>query len=264
MLILLPPSESKAEPARRGRPVDLDALSFPGLTAMRLKVAEALAAASAAPDAVRRLGVGPSLAAEVERNTRLLDLPALPAARVYVGVLYDALDWPALDAAARRRGNQRVVVVSALWGAIRPADRIPPYRLSMGTGLPGIGPLAPAWRQFLGAALAPAAGRRGVVVDCRSSAYAAAWNPSPPLADRTVAVRVLRDGPQGRSVVSHFAKHTRGEVARHLLVTGAEPRDAHELAEVLRERWEVDVVGPARPGRSWSVDVICKEPLAIL
>ena len=72
MLILLPPSESKAEPPRRGRPVDLERLSFPELGAMRLRVLEALATTSAHPDAPARLGFGASLAAEVARNTRLL------------------------------------------------------------------------------------------------------------------------------------------------------------------------------------------------
>ena len=256
MLVLLPPSESKAAPPRRARPVDPENLSFPALTGMRLRVLEALAAVSAGPDAAARLGVGASLAAEVERNTRLATLPAVAVSSLYTGVLYDALDWPTLDAAARRRGGDRLIVASALWGALRPRDRVPPYRLSMGTDLPGVGALAAAWRQVLGPALTGAAGRRGVVVDCRSAVYAAAWTPTGALADRTAGIRVLREGPAGRSVVSHLAKHTRGEVARYLLVTGADPRTVTELAEVLAERWEVELVAPARPGRSWTVEVV--------
>ena len=256
VLVLLPPSESKAPPPRRGRPVDLDRLSFPELTAARLRLLAALVTASAGPDAAARLGFGASLAAEVARNTRLADVPALPVSTVYTGVLYDALDWAGLDDAARRRGVRRVVVTSALWGALRPTDRVPPYRLSMGTDLPDVGPLAAAWRPVLGAALTAAAGSRGVVVDCRSSVYASAWTPSGALAARTAAIRVLRDGPAGRTVVSHLAKHTRGEVARHLLVTGADPRDVPGLAACLAERWDVETVAPPRPGRPWTLDVV--------
>jgi cytoplasmic iron level regulating protein YaaA (DUF328/UPF0246 family) len=256
VLVLLPPSESKAAVPRRGRPVDLSALSFPELTAMRVRVLEALATASATPDAAARLGFGASLAAEVARNVRLLELPALPASRVYTGVLYDALDWPALDAPARRRATHRVVVVSALWGALRPGDRVPPYRLSMGTTLPGVGPLAAAWREVLGPALTAAAGRRGVVVDCRSAVYAAAWTPTGAPAARTAAIRVLRDGPAGRSAVSHLAKHTRGEVARYLLASAQEPRDVPELAELLGHRWDVEVRPPSRPRRPWCLDLV--------
>ena len=71
--------------------------------------------------------------------------------------------------------------------------------------------------------LAEAAGR-GVVVDCRSSSYAAAWRPGPEVAARTVAVRVLREQDGARSVVSHMAKHTRGLVARALLQAPRAPR----------------------------------------
>ena len=87
VLVLLPPSESKSPPAARGKPVDLAALSFQELTPARVRVLDALAAASAADDALYRLDVGPSLAPEVERNTRLRTLPARPALEVYTGVL---------------------------------------------------------------------------------------------------------------------------------------------------------------------------------
>jgi len=256
VIVLLPPSESKSAPPRRGRPVDLAVLSFPSLTATRSTVLDAVAATSARPDALARLGVGASLAAEVERNTRLRALPALPASGVYTGVLYDALGWPTLSAGAKRRAASRLIVISALWGALRPADRVPPYRLSMDADLPGLGPLARLWRDVLDPELDAAAGPDGVVVDCRSATYAQAWSPSAALAARTVAVRVLRDGLQGRTVVSHLAKHTRGEVTRHLLEGGTDPRSPAALARRLGERWQVELTPPGRPGRTWTVDVL--------
>ena len=255
MLVLLPPSESKAPAPARGRPVDLDALSFPGLTATRVAVLDALAAVSGKPDALERLGVGASLADEVEGNLRLRALPARPAHDVYTGVLYEALGWATLSPSARRRARGRLVVTSALWGAVRPHDRIPPYRLAMGADL-GAGALAALWRPVLDAALASAAGDRGLVVDCRSGPYAAAWTPSGDLAARTVAVRVLQEGHAGRTVVSHAAKHTRGEVARHLLETGADPARPRRLAQVLGERWTVELTPPPRAGRPWVLGVV--------
>ena len=255
MLILLPPSESKAAPARRGRPVDVAALSFPELAPTRERLLDALVATSAAPDALRRLFVGPSLADDVARNVHVRELPARPALEVYTGVLYDALEAATLSPAAKRRAASRVVVVSGLWGAVRPTDRIPPYRLNICSRLLGMPALEPLWREHLPATLAAAAGRSGVVVDCRSSSYQAAGMPAG-LGERTAVVRVLRDDAGRRSVVSHAAKHTRGLVARELLDAGVDPRTPQALAEVLGRRWPVELTPPQRTGRPWTVEVV--------
>lgn len=255
MLVLLPPSETKAAPARRGRAVDLERLSFLELTDHRKRVLAALIETSARPDALERLGVGTSLSHEVARNLALHAVPTLPAHAVYTGVLYDALGWPTLSAAARRRGASRVVITSALWGALRPNDRVPSYRLSMDGELPGLGPLARLWRSQLPAVLAAAAGARGLVVDCRSGPYAAAA-PLIGLAGRSVAVRVLREEKGRRSVVSHLAKHTRGEVTRYLLEQGADPRTPAALASLLAPDWRVELAPPAAPTTPWTLSVV--------
>jgi uncharacterized protein len=233
VLLLLPPSEGKT-PAPSGAPCDLSALSSPDLTAHRTRVLRALARVSARPDAMERLGAGPSLAEDVARNTRLDVEPAAPASSVYTGVLYAAAGLTELDDAPAARAATTVRTVSALWGAVSPTDRIPAYRLSMGTDLAGVGPLAPSWRPHLERALAPLA-EGDVVVDCRSAAYLAAWKPA--RGTDWVTVRVLRELDGRRSVVSHNAKHARGVLTRHLLTRAAEPpstsedllKAAHEL-----------------------------------
>ena len=76
---------------------------------------------------------------------------------------------------------------------------------------------------------------------------------------RTVAVRVLREGADGgRTVVSHLAKHTRGELARHLLELPADPRRPQHLVEALTPRWRSELHPPTgRPGaRTWTLDVV--------
>jgi uncharacterized protein len=261
VLLLLPPSEGKAPEARCRRPVDLDRLSWPELNGPRTRVLDTLAAVSARPDAAQVLGVGPSLAAEVERNTRLRSVGARPVRALYTGVLYDALDLASLPPAGRRSAGRSVVVISALWGALRPGDAVPPYRLSMSTDLPGIGPLATFWREHLDGPLTEAAGS-GVVVDCRSATYQAAWSPAPSVATRTVAVRVLREHAGKRSVVSHMAKQHRGQVARHLLTRpGTAPRSPRTLAAAVAEAFRCELTPPPRAGRSWTLDVVvCEAP----
>jgi cytoplasmic iron level regulating protein YaaA (DUF328/UPF0246 family) len=263
VLVLLPPSEGKVPSAvargGRRRRVDLERLSWPQLRDARSQVLDALAAASRRPDALAVLGVGPSLAGEVAANTRLRELPARPVRELYTGVLYDALGLATLSPAARRSAARSVVVVSALWGALRPGDAVPPYRLSMGTELPGIGALAAFWREHLADPLTAAAGT-GVVVDCRSATYQAAWVPPPPVARRTVAVRVLREHEGRRTVVSHSAKWHRGLVTRHLLAReGSTPRSPRAVAAAVAEVFRCDLLPPSRPGRSWTLDVLVRD-----
>ncbi|MFC6079944.1 peroxide stress protein YaaA [Sphaerisporangium aureirubrum] len=251
MLILLPPSEGKAAKGD-GPPVDLDALSFPALTSAREKVIDALTAVAHGPrgEALAVLGLTPGQAGELDLDRALRTARTLPAARLYTGVLYDNLGIASLDAAARRRANRSVIVFSGLWGALRLRDRVPPYRLSMGVRLPPLGGLAAHWRPALTGALDA---ERGLIVDLRSSTYAAAWRPP----SQAVTVRVLREADGARSVVSHMAKATRGTVARSLLECGASPRSPRALAGLLADLGHTAELGPPpRAGEPWTVDIV--------
>jgi cytoplasmic iron level regulating protein YaaA (DUF328/UPF0246 family) len=248
VLILLPPSETKTG-RTRGRPAKPDLLSFPELASTRRSVAGALARVSAHPHAAALLGVSANLRADIAHNIRLDSAPAVPVADLYTGVLYDALDLPSMDSATRRRANRWLVVISALYGALRPADKIPPYRLSMAVNLAELGPLASVWRAPLAGVLPVAAGR-GVIVDCRSSTYAAAWVPRGDLAARWVQVRVPG--------ATHLAKHTRGLVARHLCEAGADARTATALERIVAQRFETTLTRPDRPGHPWILDTLLR------
>lgn len=260
MLILLPPSESKTAPVS-GDPVSFDTLSFPGLTQDREHLAATLARVSGQKNARSVLGVGESLAADVARNRELLTAPSGPALSVYTGVLYDALDADSLAGPAREVAERSLVVISALWGAVQPTDYIPAYRLSMGTDLPRHGKLNTWWKPRLTPVLDEAAAEH-LVVDCRSSAYAAAWKAP---AERTIAVRVEQLNAAGkRSVVSHNAKHTRGLVARFLCEFEAEHGEfetVHAVRDALRTRWTVELVEPTAR-KAGTLTVVLDPPTA--
>lgn len=221
MQIWLPPSQGKAD-VRHGRPLDLDALAFPELTPTRERVLDALAAASASPEALEILGVGLGRADDVRTNLALRDAPAAPASTLYNGVLFDALDYATLSEGARRRARRDVLVFSGAFGVVRWADRLPPYRLDGAVSLPGIGPVARVWRAAIGPVLRP----DELVIDARSGTYAAFA--AHPLA---VPVRVFREVNGRRSVVSHMAKHSRGLVARALLEAPRAPRTPEQAAQ---------------------------------
>ena len=245
MLILLPPSEGKTQ-RRRGRALDLETLSFPQLTGLRTRVIEGVGEISARPDAHRLLGVSPNLVEEVSRNTRLHVAATAPAGEVYSGVLYDALGIASLDAGSRRRANRRIVILSALFGAVRPTDRIPAYRLHPCVRLPGIGELTQAWRPVLSSVLEQEAGRG-------ASSSTAGPTPMRRCGTQGRAGRAPRpDHGPGRVAQ---AKHTRGLVARHLVLSAAKPRHPEDLAEILSDAFDVRIAEPERPGRPWQLAV---------
>ncbi|WP_435057516.1 peroxide stress protein YaaA [Streptomyces sp. bgisy060] len=253
MLVLLPPSEGKA-PSGSGAPLKPESLCLPGLAGARAAVLDELVELCVADEEKARevLGLSEGLCGEVAKNTGLRTAGARPAGEIYTGVLYDALGLAGLDAAARKRAGDSLLVFSGLWGAVRVTDRIPSYRCSMGVKLPGLGALGAHWRGAMASVMPEAAGD-GLVLDLRSSAYASAWKPKGEVAARTATVRVLH--APTRKVVSHFNKATKGRIVRSLLEVGAEPGTPAELAVALRDLGYAVEEG----GKSGALDVLVDE-----
>lgn len=227
MLVLLPPSETKAT-GGDGAPLDLTSLSFPELTAVRTELAEALVKlADDVPASRRALGLSSRQDDEVERNAALFTAPTLPALQRYTGVLYDALDAGSLTKTQRARAEARLAIGSALFGIVRAGDAIPGYRLSGGSKLPGLPTLASLWKPVLAPALREATAGQ-LVVDLRSGTYQQLGR-----LPGAVTATVLTERPDGsRTVVSHFNKHHKGLLARALVSTRAEPGDIRALARI--------------------------------
>lgn len=227
MLVLLPPSETK-HPGGDGGPLDLTALSTPELTPVRTQLVETLVKLADDPPTARKaLGLSATQDDEIGRNAALCTSPTLPALQRYTGVLYDALSVATLTRAQRARADRRLAVGSALFGLVRGTDRIPAYRLSAGSALPGGPTLRSRWKPVLAPVLAAL---DDLVLDLRSGSYAA-LAPVP----GAVTLRVLSERPDGsRAVVSHFNKAHKGRVARLLACSTAEPSEVVGLRRLLR------------------------------
>jgi cytoplasmic iron level regulating protein YaaA (DUF328/UPF0246 family) len=198
MLVLLPPSKGKAQP-EAGEPVGLGSLAFADqLGKHREELLDAF-------------------------DPQLREAPAAPAAEVYTGVLFKRLDLSELATKAQRR----VLIASALWGVVRPDDRIPYYKFPPKLRLDGIGAPAAYWRPALAEALPDEKG--DLVVDMRSAAYAAAWKPK---RATLLAVRAFSESGGERKAISHMAKAVRGDVARALLSAKKAPRDPEGAAAI--------------------------------
>jgi len=234
VLILLPPSEGKTAPSE-GEPLELSELAFASLTKTRSRLLDVLSRLTF-PRALGYLDVSPGLLEEARRDLTLREAPAAPAHEVYTGVLYERLGLGSLP-------GEHVLIASALWGFVRPSDRIPAYRLSMGARLPRIPSLPALWRDPLRRAMPD----RGLIVDLRSSSYAAAFKPE---RATVVGVRAFVDG----RTVSHMVKATRGDVARLLLSSAEQPETPEDVAAIVRAAGhEVELSGS---GRNRSVDIL--------
>jgi uncharacterized protein len=265
VLILLPPSEGKTA-AAAGDPVDPAALWLPALAPARRRVLNRVTALCrrtsprSIAESLRVLGLSEGQRDEISRNATLALAPAAPAASVYSGVLYEALDVATLPPLAREWVERSTVVFSGLWGVVRLTDRIPAYRCSVGVTLPPpVGGLAAYWKKALRTQLDRAAAD-GPVLDLRSGAYAAMWTPP---GAQAASLRVLHerlvDGVPRRSVVSHFNKATKGRLVRALASAAASPGSIDEVVAALRDLKYTVEEQPAVAGRPRQLDVVVAE-----
>ena len=227
VLILLPPSEGKTAP-RRGKPARPRRPRPPRPSPRaREQVLDALVALCTGDPAQRPRRCSTCRGPRrdlVDLDARVRTVPHRAGRRgLHRGALRGAR--PAgCSTAARRRASSRLGWRHLV--ALRPGPRRPTG--SRRTGSPATRPCpgwaaSPAhWREHLGPAVADALGD-GLLVDLRSSTYAAFWRPPAELARRVATVRVLHEVDGRRQVVSHFNKATKGRLVRALLEDGAQP-----------------------------------------
>jgi cytoplasmic iron level regulating protein YaaA (DUF328/UPF0246 family) len=232
--LLLPPSEGKSTGGRgrplRGRPdadTPLASARSAALAALLDLVAgdrERAAAALLLPDGV--------VAEALTANAAVLDAPTTPALRRYAGVVYDGLAISTLAPAEQRLAARSIWVFSGLFGIVRGDEPVPNYRVPAKAVLPGLGVASTFWRPVLTGALGPTL-RRGLVVDLRSSDYAAMWRPPRAMAGRVVAVRVLSPAPRGgHAVISYNSKYAKGRLAAALVRRAASGRSVEHTGDV--------------------------------
>ena len=212
MLILLPPSEKK-KVATSPEKFDLSSLTFASeLSAIRSQ-------ATAGYDSSQ----------------------TLPAIEIYDGVLYQGLGWDSLSAIQKKRANSRVLIVSALFGLIKPLDQIFQYKIKIDNKF---------WRDAIAAVSEKFVNE--LIIDCRSSTYKSIWTINP---EKTVDVRVFKVTSAERSVITHMSKKYRGELTRHLLMQATDPTTPADVHRMAAELFECELHPPA-DGQPWALDLL--------
>ena len=255
MLIVLPPSEAKCLPPS-GVTLSPASLSFADeLSVPRAEVWKRLISVASGPKkrALLTLGLTAGQADELQRDSNLNSALCGPAIEIYAGVLYGALDWASLSTTAKERSKSELLIVSALFGALRAHDLIPAYRLSMQVKLPKVGALGSYWKKYLAPPLDAAESQ--LVIDMRSQTYLRAWTPN---RTPTAHIRVLTERSGRRSVVTHMAKFTRGQITRSLLNLSNPPKSIGELSSALGVDYQIDVIEPKSANAPFFLDVILR------
>lgn len=252
MRILLPPSAGKTTKETTNH-LQLEKLwQAEHLTQTRRQLIDNVQNTALLADAAQIFKLGPKNAHEISQNLEIYDAPALAAWQLYDGVLYEAAKFAqifsygacAQDGQGQGQGNQPqgsgqgqggqsqadqsqglqrqleelTLVFSALFGPVRLTDLITPHRLSGSVKLPGQGSVASIWSKALKELLTQQLSGH-VVVDLRSAEYGAMYRPARGGECLTLNIAVAKVNPATgkRSVVSHWAKHTRGLLAGALL-----------------------------------------------
>jgi cytoplasmic iron level regulating protein YaaA (DUF328/UPF0246 family) len=227
MHILLPPSEAKTS-AGDGAPI---AFGRDRLGMARRRAAVALARFARTAGAAEALSLpSRSAVAELAADRAVRTAATRPALLRYAGTVYEGLEATTLTAAARLRADESIIIFSGLWGIVRADEAVPNYRLPASAALPELGVMASYWRPVLDRVLPGLLGE-GLVIDLRSSDYAAMWRPGPALRDRVVVVRVLSRRPgQAPAIISYPSKLGKGRLARALL---SRPGPVERVEEII-------------------------------
>ena len=212
MLILLPPSEKKKS-ATGSEKFDLSSLVFAS------ELSDTRMAALASHDSSR----------------------TSPAIEIYDGVLYQGLNWKTLSAAEQKRANSKVLIVSAIFGLVKPMDLIFDYKEKIDNKL---------WRDSIAKVAAKYSDE--LIIDCRSSTYKGVWPINPA---NTVEVRIFQIAEGKRKVITHMSKKYRGELTRHLLKQASEPKTPAELHHIAAQFFECELHPPA-DDQPWALDLL--------
>ena len=212
MLILLPPSEKKRV-ATKPEKLELSSLVFAS------ELSEARNQTTAGYDSSQ----------------------TLPAIEIYNGVLYQGLGWESLSSAEQKRANSKILIVSALFGLVKPLDRIFSYKEKIDNKL---------WRDAIAQVAAKYSDE--LIIDCRSSTYKGVWPINPA---STIEVRVFQVVAGKRTVITHMSKKYRGELTRHLLLQDRDPATPADVQRITAQLFECELLPPA-DGQPWTLDLL--------
>lgn len=173
-----------------------------------------------------------------------------PAALCFAGDTYQGLQAETFTPAEMDAAQERLRILSGLYGLLRPLDGIQPYRLEMGSRLHtrrGAN-LYDYWRDIPAKALKRQAAALGTdtLVNCASQEYFGAVDEKR-LGLEVITPVFLEEAAGTAKTISFFAKRARGTMARWLIREGVMAPEAITDFDLDGYRFDPDRSAPGRP-----------------
>lgn len=148
---------------------------------------------------------------------------ARPAVFAFAGDVYTGLDAFSMSPKNIEVMQDKLRILSGMYGVLKPLDLLQPYRLEMGTKLP-VGPhknLYGYWKNIVAPAINEELKEGEILVNLASNEYFKAVDKKQLSAP--VITPVFKDFKNGKlKVISFFAKKARGSMSRYLIDTNAQ------------------------------------------
>ncbi|RXJ84049.1 YaaA family protein [Arcobacter sp. CECT 8985] len=150
---------------------------------------------------------------EVEKYKHSLkNKPTMKAIQRYNGVAFDAIEYNSLNSKEQNYIDNNVILFSNLFGPIKADDLIPDYKYKQGAKLPNIN-VEKFYQDNFTESLDNYLGDE--IIDLRAGYYEKFYKIKKA---NVLTFKFIKDG----KVVSHWAKHYRGALLKHLAVNNIE------------------------------------------
>ena len=135
----------------------------------------------------------------------ILNLPTMKAIQRYTGIAFEAIKYNELPLEAKSFIDENVIIFSNLFGVLEAKTPIPHYKFKQGALLPTLN-TEKFYKEHLKTILDETLGYE--VLDLRAGYYDKFYRPTA----LTITYKFLKNG----KVVSHWAKHYRGELVKQI------------------------------------------------
>jgi cytoplasmic iron level regulating protein YaaA (DUF328/UPF0246 family) len=161
----------------------------------------------------------------VEANRQVFEAPLMAAIERYgPGVMYRAMEFETLPTGAQRRLLENGVIVSSMFGLLRPDDLIPDYRVSIDASIDGLGRVTDYWRDVVSPHIDRLVDDR-IVWNLLPAEHAAAWDDGRRY-DKMFRLRFFSEDAGGRRPVEEGIAELNGSLVHYIVERLAESPEA--------------------------------------